>query len=517
MAVAERILHLRPDTDTRPDRALVYEAQHGREEAATVLYQRYYSRIYSFVSHLTYGRASAEDLTQEVFVRALKALGRFNGQYQFEHWLLRIAKNLCIDEARRNVRQPALTDPGELPELEGIPAPDYVWESVSRDLVATVVHRALQALPSRQRAVLVMREMEGMSYADIAQVAGTNPRGVEATLRRARARFRMEISRAEAVEEARAACRRVLRLVGDNPQAARSEEAAEHLANCADCRRQTRLGVSGKPALAGRAFGFFPPLFGLGRMATFMRRQALAPSVKRLSDRARDALALAGSGPSALAAPFVRMAEVAGGVLVATVVTMTPALTTTATPSGTTVSSRSASASFAAAPLQVESVASTSVLYQASPASPVTAGPTGGLPQSPTGVTTPSLLGPPSSPDAGPQDLFSRLGLTPGGNVVADTLSNVDSVSNILADQLDQVAKLTNATLDQVTSPLGPQAKALTGPVNELTNGLTKGLGGTLKGLVGSLRRSAVPNSVAPNSVVTGSAVDGPTTTRPTG
>src|SRR3982074_2814100 len=117
MAVAERILHLRADADTRPDRALVYEAQHGREEAATVLYQRYYPRIYSFVSHLSYGRANAEDLTQEVFVRALKALGRFNGQYQFEHWLLRIAKNLCIDEARRNARQPPPTDPTTPPAL----------------------------------------------------------------------------------------------------------------------------------------------------------------------------------------------------------------------------------------------------------------------------------------------------------------------------------------------------------------------------------------------------------------
>ena len=95
MAVAERLLDLRPDTDTRPDRALVNEAQHGREDAATTLIQRYYPRIYSFVSHLTYGRTNAEDLTQEVFARALKGLGRFNGQYQFEHWLFRIAKNLC--------------------------------------------------------------------------------------------------------------------------------------------------------------------------------------------------------------------------------------------------------------------------------------------------------------------------------------------------------------------------------------------------------------------------------------
>src|SRR5437879_275472 len=504
MAVAERILHLQPDTDTRPDRALVSEAQHGREEAATALYQRYYPRIYSFVSHLTYGLAKAEDLTQEVFVRALKALGRFTGQYQFEHWLLRIAKNLCIDEARRNVHQPALTDPGELPELEGIPAPDYVWESVSRDLVASVVHRALQALPSRQRAVLVMREMEGMPYADIAQVVGTNPRGVEATLRRARARFRMEISRAEAVEEARATCRRVLRLVADNPQAARSKEAAEHLAQCADCRRQTRLGVAGRSALAGRAFGFLPPLFGLGRIATLVRRPALAPSVRRLSDRARDALALAGPGPSALAAPFVRMAEVAGGVFVATVVTMAPALTTTAAPSGTAVSSRSAAV--AAAPMQVESVASTSVLYQASPASAVTAGPAAGSAQAAGPlVITPSLVGPTSSSVAGLQDPLSLLGLASGANVIDSTLANVDTVSNILADQLDQVARLTNITVDQVTSPFGAQAKGLTSPVSELTNGLTKGLGKTVKGLVSGLR-SAVPSSVVTSSVVPGRA-----------
>src|SRR5436309_41780 len=164
MAVAERILHLRPDADTRPDRALVREAQHGRAEAATVL---------------------------------------------------------------------------------------------------------------------VMREMEGMSYADIAQVVGPNPRGVEATLRRARARFRTEVSRAESAEVARATCRRVLRLVGDDPQASRSEEAAAHLAHCADCRRQARLGVDGRPSIASRAFGFFPPLLGLGHLAALFRPSALTPSVRR--------------------------------------------------------------------------------------------------------------------------------------------------------------------------------------------------------------------------------------------
>ena len=495
MAVAERILHLRPETDTRPDRALVYEAQRGHEEAATTLIRRYYPRIYSFVSHLTYGRSNTEDLTQEVFARALKALGRFNGEYQFEHWLLRIAKNLCIDEARRNVRQPEPTDPGELPELEGIPAPDYVWESVSRDLVASVVHRALAALPSRQRAILVMREMEGMSYADIAQVVGTNPRGVEATLRRARARFRVEISLAESAEETLATCRRVLKLVSDNPQAPRSEEAAAHLARCADCRRRTKeAGVpverrAGRVAVPARAFGFLP-LFGLGRIADLFRRPALGTSFRRMSDRARDTLAVAGLGSSAaMAAPLARMAEVAGGVLVATVVTMAPSFSTAnVQPASTAVSSVAQ-----AAPLQVQSVPSVSILFRASPAAPVTAGPAGASAGS-SGVSlaTPSIIeSPATTPAAGSGDLLGQLGLAPGQNVVAATLNNVGSVSNILAEQLNQVAGLTNSTLNQVTGGLGPQAPFLTGPVSELSESLAKDVGGVLNTLGTGLKSAS--------------------------
>lgn len=486
MAVAERILDLRPDTDTRPDRALVHEAQHGREEAATTLIQRYYPRIYSFVSHLTYGRTNAEDLTQEVFARALKALGRFNGQYQFEHWLLRIAKNLCIDEARRNVHLPEPTDPGDLPELEGIPAPDYVWESVSRDLVASVVHRALASLPPRQRAILVMREMEGMSYADIAQVVGTNPRGVEATLRRARIRFRMEVSRAESAEESMAACRRVLRLVSDNPDASSSEEAASHLAHCADCRRQTRIASVGPTRL--RAFGFLP-LFGLGRLFGTLRHPGASSWVRRASDRARDGLTVAGLGSSVASVPFARMAEVAGGVLVATVVTVAPALSTTATvqPASTSV------ASVAETPYQVASVPSTATLYRASEGGPVSAATTASTVGPAGTVTTPSIVSSPAVISTGVQDLLSQLGLAPGQDVVATAIGNVGSISNILADQLSQVAQLADKTLAQATTPLGQPAQSLTKPVSELTDGTVQGVAGTLKGLGTSLNSKSSP------------------------
>lgn len=468
MAVAEQLLNLQPLADTRPDRALVHEAQAGDATAASALVERYYRRIYSFVAHLTYGRANAEDLTQEVFARALKALSRFNGQYQFEHWLLRIAKNLCIDEARRNAHSAEPTDPTELSELDGIPAPDYVWESVSRDMVATVVHRALMALPPRQRTILAMREMEDMSYADIAQVVGTNPRGVEATLRRARLRFRAEVARAEAIEQGQATCRRVLRLVTDDPEAPRSdEEAASHLARCASCRRATRTGVSAPRPI--RAFGFLPLLSLLkGHHAT-----ASFASFRRAADRLREVAMVAGLGTGAAALPLARMAEVTAGVVLATTVTLVPAVIALQ-PAATTV----AVAAPAAAPtLQVASVPVESVLYKASSSSPVVSiAPSASVaPSSPTASTAPSIV----TPDAPTPSLLGPLGVDPGA-LIATTLSNVASVTSILTQQLNQVAQLANTTVAEVTNALPPALAPITAPVTKATQQLTGGLNQTL-------------------------------------
>jgi len=503
MAVAERILNLRPLADTRPDRALVHEAQHGDPDASSVLIERYYPRIYSFVSHLTYGRGSAEDLTQEVFARALKALGRFNGQYQFEHWLLRIAKNLCIDEARRNVRSPELTDPGELPELEGVPAPDYVWESVSQELVASVVRRALSALPSRQRAVLVMREMEGMSYADIAQVIGTNPRGVEATLRRARMRFRMEIARAESVEQGQAACRRVLRLVADDPAGSRSEEAATHLAHCAECRRASRA-VQGGPS---RAFGFIP-LAGLlkGWSALQHGGSSFSASLRRAGSRVKDASLIAGlglGGGAALTAPLARMAEVTTGVLVATVVVVAP-MSQVAAPVTTTATSY-----VPPVQLQVASVPSVALLYKASTSSQQVSS-TRTVFSTSTAPTTPSIVDTPSIVSSASPDLVGTLNAATGG-LVNGALGGVENITSILTSQLDAVSQLTNSTVAEITAPLNsaaPVISAVTSTVTNLTNGvgsLLNGVGSGVQSLTTGRKGSAsggasTSNSTSPNA-----------------
>jgi RNA polymerase sigma-70 factor (ECF subfamily) len=253
LAIPQRILGLPYRSDSRSDRSLVRAAQKGDKRAAGVLIERYYPRIYSFVSHMG-ANGHAEDFTQEVFARALSALPRFNGTYRVGPWLLRIAKNLCIDEARRETFRPPPVDPSELSELErDDQAKDNVWQSVSQNLAGTTVQHALSKLPARQRVTLVLREIERFSYADIAEVIGTNSRGAEATLRRARARFRMEVANAQGVEGQKAACQRVLRLVADNQTP--TIEVARHLKTCQICR--TKASAIRK---ADKLLAALPPL-----------------------------------------------------------------------------------------------------------------------------------------------------------------------------------------------------------------------------------------------------------------
>src|SRR5437870_3361980 len=251
------------------ERTLVQAAQSGRSEATDELVERYYPRVYSFVATLQSGEA--EDLTQEVFARALGALPRFNGEYQFGAWLLQIARNVCIDEARRQVRRPQPTDPVDLVELETSDSlPDHVWESVSSEIAVATVHRALAKLPKRQRTVLVLRELEGMSYADIAVALRISTRAVEISLSRARKRMRLELKHLDLAEGERASCRRTATLLASDPAALSYEEVMEHLRLCPHCqatakRRPRRAGPARPPLPGGTGAPVDPEGRGLPR------------------------------------------------------------------------------------------------------------------------------------------------------------------------------------------------------------------------------------------------------------
>lgn len=155
------------DARQMTDEALVRRFQHGDEAAFDELVERHRSRIYGLVCRLT-GAGDAEDLAQDVFVAAYKSLPSFRSEAAFGTWLYRIAIHTCSHHLRR--RRPRVLELDEmLPDdrREG----DPVARAMQDELQATV-RRAIHSLPYKLRVVIVLRDLHGMSYDEIAAVVG---------------------------------------------------------------------------------------------------------------------------------------------------------------------------------------------------------------------------------------------------------------------------------------------------------------------------------------------------------
>ncbi|HEU5004286.1 MAG TPA: RNA polymerase sigma factor [Actinomycetota bacterium] len=427
------------------ERTLVEAAQAGRSEATVELIERYYSRVYSFVATLHCG--DAEDLTQEVFARALGALPRFNGEYQFGAWLIQIARNVCIDEARRQSHRPQPTDPVDLVELE--PAndqPDDVWESVSSQLAVATVHRGLARLPQRQRTVLVLRELEGMSYADIAIALRISTRAVEISLSRARKRMRLELKRLEHAEGEMAACRRTATLLASDPNALGREEVAEHLRECSICQSLARRRRPGQAFHAA----WVSMLGASGMGIEFLRRQLEAGQ--------RVVSGFVNTPGAGSLSPFARLAEVGATMVAATAV----AAGTLGAAAPAPARAVPAAAPIVAPPLAqpVQPPASALPAVPAVPpsrpaAAPVTPATTGSSVGQTLSCVSTGLSKVGSSLPAVPAALAA-----PGaGQVLSELLSPVNALSPVLA-------------CDPALAGVGQAVTGVTGGVQDLVNGV---------------------------------------------
>lgn len=158
------------------DRQLVERAQRGDKRAFGLLVEKYQRKLARLVSRLVRDPGEVEDVTQEAFIKAYRALPSFRGESAFYTWLYRIgvntAKNYLVAAGRR---APTSTDVeaeeaeslhgGEL--LRDINTPDSVL--LSRE-IADTVNRAIEALPEELRSAIQLRELEGMSYEEIAKL-----------------------------------------------------------------------------------------------------------------------------------------------------------------------------------------------------------------------------------------------------------------------------------------------------------------------------------------------------------
>jgi RNA polymerase sigma-70 factor (ECF subfamily) len=175
------------------DRGLVERAAQGDREAFGALVQRHQDRAFNLAYQIVRNREDALDVAQEAFVKAYGSLPNFKGEASFTTWIHRIVVNVAIDTLRRRRRgdptpyddQRAMSE-----EVEGGPTtPDDPETALGARQVRSLLRRGIQALPPAQRAVLVLREIEGMTYEEIARAVGCNPGTVMSRLFYARRRL----------------------------------------------------------------------------------------------------------------------------------------------------------------------------------------------------------------------------------------------------------------------------------------------------------------------------------------
>ena len=172
------------------DSELVQRAKNGDKTAFDMLVRKYQHRIAAVVSRFVRDYAECQDVVQDSFIRAYKSLSGFRGDSQFYTWMYRIAVNTAKNHLSSKKRRPSFDV--ELDDAENIDGGIYIQNNdtpeheLLRDEIAQVVSKALEQLPDDIRQAITLREMEGLSYEEIAEVMNTPVGTVRSRIFRAR-------------------------------------------------------------------------------------------------------------------------------------------------------------------------------------------------------------------------------------------------------------------------------------------------------------------------------------------
>jgi RNA polymerase sigma-70 factor (ECF subfamily) len=181
------------DVDLQRDESLVVRCQQGDPVAFAELYTRYCDRLVRFCMRRLHDRHEAEDVAQEAFVKAWRAIPGFAGERRFYPWLTVIAAHVCTDTLRRRSRSTPVAD-ADLESagahlVDGRQTPE---ERIVAAVDGELVHRALGRLTVRHRRVLELREGSEWSYKEIARFEGVEVSAIETLLWRARQSLKRE-------------------------------------------------------------------------------------------------------------------------------------------------------------------------------------------------------------------------------------------------------------------------------------------------------------------------------------
>lgn len=172
------------------DRLLLQKAQEGDRKAFEALITLHSRGVHNLALGYTGRHHDAEEIAQTVFLKAWKALPQFRGGAGFSTWLYRLTLNACTDHYRREKKRRgdlSLDDPDLAPIRDTAPSPE---EIVLRREEQAILRKALAELPEQHRVVLILREMDGLDYKEIAQVLEVEMGTVKSRLARARRALR---------------------------------------------------------------------------------------------------------------------------------------------------------------------------------------------------------------------------------------------------------------------------------------------------------------------------------------
>ncbi len=169
-----------------PDKDLIQRIQRGDQSAFNQLVLKYRNRVMGVATRMLGDRVEAEDLSQDVFVKVYNALQGFKGEALFSTWLYRVTANSCLNHRKKQARERQVTKIVDDPEpilADGGSNPQALLE---RKELKSFLERAIRDLPEEQRMVLILRDIEGLSYEEIAGSLGLELGTVRSRLHRAR-------------------------------------------------------------------------------------------------------------------------------------------------------------------------------------------------------------------------------------------------------------------------------------------------------------------------------------------
>ncbi|MBW3653823.1 MAG: sigma-70 family RNA polymerase sigma factor [Actinobacteria bacterium] len=263
-AAINRISVTAPLLRLRSDEQLIALFRAGNDGAFSVIHDRYRQRLFAYSRQMLGGsRQDAEDALQDVFLRAYSSLRGSDRPVSLRAWLYRVAHNRCIDQLRKPP-PPAL----DVFETSRKPLHDPIAEYERREDLRQLIED-VRRLPAQQRSALLMREMDGMSYAELSEALGVSLQAVKSLLVRAR------IGLVEAVEARDTACSEIRAdLAGCFDRGVRATgRARRHLRDCAGCSeyraqlRGVRAGLSAMAPAGPGPLAAALKLLGLGSAA----------------------------------------------------------------------------------------------------------------------------------------------------------------------------------------------------------------------------------------------------------